>query len=41
MKTLVTTIITTIILSPPISDFAEESQVSKEQTTKLFSQLDY
>ena len=41
MKTLVTTIITTIILSPPIGVFAEESQVPKEQTTRLFSQLDY
>lgn len=40
MKTLLTTILTTIILNSPISVFAQESKVLGEQTTRLFSQLD-
>lgn len=40
MKTLVTTILTTIILSSPISVFAQEIKLPGEQTDRL-SQLDY
>lgn len=41
MKTLATTILTTIILGFPISVFAQESEVPRERTAGLSSQLDY
>jgi len=41
MKTLVTTILTTVILSSPIGVFAQESKLPGEQTARLSSQLDY